>query len=62
MSDTIRTPPPEPDANVAAALLDDLAQDISDELQTIEDSVAALRQLAQTAQREADRARAGKAL
>ncbi len=54
---TIPSPPP----GVAADLLDAYAQDVSEQLTTIEDAVAALRQLSASMQREADRARAGKA-
>ncbi len=55
---TIPCPPPSPDL---AELLEDFAADVDAELASIEDSVAALRGLAASMQREADRARQGRA-
>jgi hypothetical protein len=52
---------PSPPAPDLVDLLDAFAKDVSEQLTTVEDSVSALRQLAASMQREADRARQGRA-
>jgi hypothetical protein len=62
MSDTLRTPPPEPpDASVSAVLVSDFASDLQSLAEQVADVGAALRLLGESLAREADRAMQGRA-
>jgi hypothetical protein len=59
VSDPTRTTPPDAEPNVSAELLSDFAHDVVEQLSVIEEATNALRLLATSMCREADRARGG---